>query len=155
MYDQMLDGFRRAAEATMQAQQELFRQWAQQVGKVPSAPAAPTVPPTPDPTAAFNGMSDRMRAMQRQWADTVSRTLEKHRETLDAQYKLGIRTIEDAFRVGEAKDPEQFRRLVEELWRHSFDALKSVTEAQLSEFRSVLQDWTEATSKAMATATKG
>ena len=31
--------------------------------------------------------------------------LNKHRESLDAQYKAGIKTIEEAFKVGEAKDP--------------------------------------------------
>lgn len=147
MYDQMLDGFRKAAEATLQAQQEMFKQWAQQAGKVPPMPG---VAATPDPAAAVNGMADRLRAAGRQWSDAITHTMEKHRETLDAQYKAGIRTIEDAFRVGEAKDPEQYRRLVEELWRHSIEALKTVTEAQMKEFRDVLQEWSDVAAKSMA-----
>ena len=67
--------------------------------------------------------------------------LNKHRETLDAQYRAGIRTIEDAFRVGEAKDPEQFRKLTEELWRHSFECLKTVAEAQMRDFQAAMQKW--------------
>ena len=48
---------------------------------------------------------EQLSAAQKKWAETVTEMLNKHRETLDAQYKAGIRTIEEAFKVGEAKDP--------------------------------------------------
>jgi hypothetical protein len=143
MYDQLLDTSRKAAEATVQIQQELFRQWALQWARPVGFP---------DPTVALSGMADRARALQQQWADTVIRALEQHRETLDDQYKAGIRTIEDAFRVGQARDPEQFRQFLEELWKHSFEALKSVTEAQMGRFQAALHDWSEAVAKGMAAA---
>jgi hypothetical protein len=73
--------------------------------------------------------------------------LDKHREALDAQYKAGIKTIEDAFKVAEAKDPEHFRKLSEELWKHSFDALKKVVEDQSREFQGAMTKWFELVSQ--------
>jgi hypothetical protein len=69
--------------------------------------------------------------------------LDKHRETLDAQYRTGIRIIEEAFRLGDAKDPEQLRKLTEELWRRSFESLRSVTEDQMRECQSMMQKWSD------------
>src|SRR3954453_23087442 len=112
MFDQILESYRQAAESTMQLQQLMLRNWTQQW---PGAFGIPT------PTAAW---TEKAHAAQRKWAETVTDMLTKHRETLDAQYRAGIRTIEDAFRLGEAKDPEQYRKLVEELWRQSFECLK-------------------------------
>lgn len=147
MYAPMLEGFRKAAEATVQVQQEVVRQWASQVARVPFVPAA-----TPGSPAAVapNDVADRLRTLQGQWSRAITRALERHRELLDAQYKAGIRILEDALRVGEAKDLDQYRRLVEELWRHACEALGAVTEARMAEFRAAVQDWSEATSKGLA-----
>src|SRR5512144_38050 len=107
MFDQVLDYFRKATDSTIQIQQEMFRQWFQQWSQVPGVP-------TPG-SLLVNGWSDQVHAIQKKWSQTVTDMLNKHRETLDAQYRAGIRIIEDAFRVGEAKDPAQFRKLTEEL----------------------------------------
>jgi hypothetical protein len=69
--------------------------------------------------------------------------LHRHRELLDEQYKTGIRLIEEAFRLGEAKDPEQFRKLAEALWEHAFAALRKVGEEQMREFQAAIQAWQE------------
>jgi hypothetical protein len=139
MFDQILENYRLAAESTMQLQQTMLRglsaQWPQAFGIT-------------DPTAAW---TDRAHAAQRKWADTVTEMLTTHRETLDAQYRAGIRLIEDAFRVGEAKDPAQFRRLTEELWRQCFESLKTVTETQLCDIQAALQKVTEAVAQGAAT----
>ena len=76
--------------------------------------------------------------------------LNKHRETLDAQYRAGITAIEDAFRVGAAKDPEQFRKLTEELWRHSYECLKNLAESQMRDLQAVTQKWFELASQGAA-----
>jgi hypothetical protein len=138
MYDQVLDNFRKAAESTMQIQQEMFRSWAQQWTQ------PPMVPGMPGAANPAEGAAEQVRAFQKRWAEAVTDTIRKHKETLDAQYKAGVRTIEDAFRVGEAKDPEQFRRLVEDLWRQSFDCLKTIVEAQMQDFQASLDRWLEA-----------
>ena len=93
---------------------------------------------------------EQLSAAQKKWADTVTEMLNKHRETLDAQYKAGIRTIEDAFKVGEAKDPQQFRRLTEELWKQSFECLNTVVESQMRDVQAAMQKCYEVASKSAA-----
>ena len=78
---------------------------------------------------------------------TVTEMLNKHRESLDAQYRAGIRAIEEAFKVGEAKDPQQFRRLTEELWKHSIEYLKTVAEAQTRDVQAAMEKFYEVASK--------
>jgi hypothetical protein len=137
MYDQILDTYRKAAESTMMLQQSMLRNWAQQAW----------------PTAAFgfptlgSNWLEQVHSAQRKWSDTVTTMLNKHREMLDAEYKQGIRIIEDAFRAGSAKDPEQFRKLTEELWKHSFDALQKVSEEQMREFQTAMKTWFETVSQ--------
>ena len=70
--------------------------------------------------------------------------LKRHQETLDEQYRAGIRAIDDAFRVGKARDPEQFRRLSEELWRQNCEVLKTAVASQMHDVQSVMQKWYEA-----------
>jgi hypothetical protein len=133
MFDEILDNYRKATEATLQFQQMMLRSCGQQW------------PPTfgvPIPTDV-GSWPEQFHKAQKKLGETITDMLNKHRETLDGQYRAGIRLIEDAFRTGEAKDPEQFRRLMEELWRHSFEALKSVTEDQIRECQSVMKKWFE------------
>src|SRR4051812_15913936 len=110
MFHPMLDQFRQAIESATQFQQDLVRSWSQSLfqGAVIPSPAGADV---------GAGWIDRVRTVQKEYSATVTDLLNRHRELLDTQYRAGIRTIEDAFRVGEAKDPEQFRKLTEELWR--------------------------------------
>lgn len=136
MYDQILDTYRRAAESTMQLQQTMLRDWTQQM--------FPQLMPFTNPGAA---LVEQVHSAQKKFSETVTGMLNKHREMLDSQYKAGIKAIEDAFKLGEAKDPEHFRKLTEELWKHSFEALKTVTEEQTKEFQGVLQKWAEVVTK--------
>jgi hypothetical protein len=139
MFDQILDNYRRATETTMQFQQTMLRNWIQQQFTPMFG-----MPSFPNPGGAW---MDQVQGAQKKWAETVTSMLTKHRETLDAQYKAGIKTIEDAFKVGEAKDPEHFRKLSEELWKHSFDALKTVVEDQSREFQGAMSKWFELVSQ--------
>lgn len=139
MFDQILDTYRRAAESTAQFQQNMLKNWFQQ-----QWPQMFSVPAFQPPGAA---LVEQAHAMQKQFGETVTAMLEKHRESLDEQYRAGIQTIEDAFKLGQAKDPEHFRKLAEELWRHSFEALKGVTEDQSREFQDAMKKWFEVVSK--------
>ena len=139
MFDQVVDTFRKAIDSSMQIQQEMFRQFVQQWSQVPGVP-------TPGSMIA-NTWADQVHTIQRKWAQTITDLLNRHREVLDAQYRAGIRTIEDAFRVGEAKDPEQFRKLTEELWRQTFDSMKTVIETQTRDLQAVTQQGYEAMTK--------
>jgi hypothetical protein len=132
MFDQILDNYRKATEASLQFQQLMLRSWGQQW------PSSFGVPPA---AANLGAWPEQMHKAQKQVVETITDMLNKHREALDAQYRAGIRSIEEAFRVGEAKDPEQFRKLTEELWRHSYECLKSLAESQMRDIQAVTQKW--------------
>jgi hypothetical protein len=123
MFDQMFEDFHKASESSLHMQQEVFKNLAQQ-----------WLSPT------FLGVSaERSRAMQKQWMELAIEMLHKHRESLEATYKSGIQVIEQTFHVSEAKSPEEYRRLVEGLWRQLLDIFKNHSETQLREF----QNWAE------------
>ncbi len=140
MFDQVLESLSKATESTMQLQRELCQQWMQVSG-------------VQNPEARFeNDWADRVRSFQKQWAEGLTDLLSRHRATLDAQYRAGIRVIEDAFRVAEAKDPEQFRKLTEALWRQSFECLKTAVESQMSDIQAAAEKGFEVVSKGVSTA---
>jgi len=148
MSDEILDSYRKAAESAMRLQQDMLRCWTMQWPQMYGAQMfglSRTAALTPG--AAW---LEQLGTAQKKWAETVAEMLNKHRETLDARYKAGIRTIEDAFRVGEAKDPQQSRRLTEELWRQSFECLNTVVESQMRDVQGAMQEWYEVASKGAA-----
>ena len=153
MFDMILDNYRKATESTMKLQQDMLRNWTMQWPQMFGAQmfglplTGSSIPAAAMPGAAW---LEQLSAAQKKWADTVTEMLNKHRETLDAQYKAGIRTIEDAFKVGEAKDPQQFRRLTEELWKQSFECLKTVVESQMRDVQAAMQKFYEVASKSAA-----
>ena len=93
---------------------------------------------------------EQLSTAQTKWAEAVTDMLKRHQETLDEQCRAGIRAIDDAFRVGEAKDPEQFRRLSEELWRRNFEVFKTAVASQMHDVQAVMQKWYEAAPSAAA-----
>jgi hypothetical protein len=150
MFDMILENYRKATESTMKLQQDVLRnltmQWPQMFGAqtfgLPSmgGPASGSAMPG---AAWLEQLSDA----QKKWVETVTDMLNKHLESLDAQYRAGIETIEEAFKVSEAKDPQQFRRLTEELWKKSFECLKSVAESQTRDVQAAMQKFYEVASK--------
>ena len=150
MFDMILENYRKATESTMKLQQDVLRNWTMQWPQMFGSQAF-GLPFMGGPASgsAMPGAAwlEQFSAAQKKWADTVTEMLNKHRESLDAQYKAGIRTIEEAFKVGEAKDPQQFRRLTEELWKQSFECLKTVAESQVRDVQSAMQKFYETASK--------
>ncbi len=124
MFDQMLEGFRKTSESSLQMQQDFFRQWAQQWLSTPGV---------------AGGSTEWTRNIQKRWLDLSIEILNKHRESLDSSYRSGIQTIEQTLRVSDAKSPEDYRRTVEDLWRKSFETLKTQLEAQLREFQNLAE----------------
>jgi hypothetical protein len=80
-----------------------------------------------------------MQAMQRRWAELALEFLRKQRESMDAAYASGIQIIEQTFRVSEAKSPDDYRRMTEDLWRKLFESFKDRSETQIRDF----QKWSE------------
>lgn len=121
MFDQLFESFRRASESSLQMQQDLFRSWTQQWLAAP-------------PNAA--GLSAEWgRTFQRRWLELAIEILNKHRESVDSVYKSGIGVIEQTFRVSEARSSEDYRRMVEDLWRKLFETFKDQSESQFREFQ--------------------
>src|SRR5262245_53762511 len=147
MLDQILENYRKATETTLQFQQTILRSWSQQWPQAFGVPIPGLTVPGVSIPSAPGAWLEQFHDMQKKLGETITDLLNKHRETLDAQYRAGIRAIEDAFRVGEAKDPEQFRKLAEELWRQSYECLKSLAEAQMRDTQMVLQKWFELASQ--------
>jgi hypothetical protein len=134
MLEQVLENFRKASESSIQMQQDMYKKWASQW-------------PTPS-AATGTAWTKQMQAFQKQWLEQVTELMTKQREKLEAQYKAGIAAIEEAFRVGEAKSPEEYRKMTEELWRKNFEALKTTTETQVRDFQKSVEKWFEMASKA-------
>ncbi len=99
MFEQVFDNFRKASETTLRAQQDLFHQW------MTHWPMFPMGPTTPASGGGVSEVSEQARSFQKQWTDTVTALMTKHCEALDAQYRAGIRTIEDALRTTETLRP--------------------------------------------------
>jgi hypothetical protein len=153
MFDMILDNYRKATESAMKMQQDMLRNMTMQMPQMFGSQAFGL--PFMGGSASGSAMPgaawlEQLGDAQKKWGETVAEMLNKHRESLDAQYKAGIRTIEEAFKVGEAKDPQQLRRLTEELWKHSFECLKSMAESQTREVQGAMQKWYEVASKGAA-----
>jgi hypothetical protein len=127
MFEQIIDGVRKASESSLQMQQEMLRSWSRLWAFVP--PGGP----------AGVGVQDWGRGSQKRWLELGLEILNKHREALDATYKSGIQLIEQTFHVGEAKSAEDYRRVVEDLWRKLFELQKAQAESQFRDF----QGWYE------------
>src|SRR5689334_465139 len=120
MFDQLIDGVRKASESSLQMQQEMFKQWSRLfTGTAHEAGA----------------QNDWGRASQRRWVELCVEMLNRHREALDTAYKSGIQIIEQSFYAAEARSPDDYRRTVEDLWRKLFELQKQQSESQLRDFQ--------------------
>jgi len=113
----------------MSAQQELMKQWMQQW---PSAPLT-----------TVQGAIERSTAFQKRWLESANETLAKQRELLDSAFRTGTQLIEQTTHLADAKSPDDYRRLVEELWRKLFEIVKTQSEAQVQQFMKASQAWIE------------
>jgi hypothetical protein len=130
MFDQIVDGVRKASESSLQLQQEMFRNWTRLWFSAAPPAAMSGLPGVP-------GEWDR--AGQKRWMELGLELLNKHREAIDGTYKAGIQIIEQTFHLSEAKSGDDYRKLVEELWRKLFDLQKEQAESQFRDF----QQWIE------------
>lgn len=128
MFDPVLESLRKAAEMSIQTQQEMFKKW---------------VELWPMPMAAPVNIPDRARDFQKKWAEMVTETITKQRETLELQFNAGMKNLEAAFAVAEAKDAVQLRSKATELWQKSFECLRQTFEAQVQSYQALISKWTE------------
>jgi len=143
MLDTMLENYSRAFESILSLQQEMLRYWTVQWPPFGSQALGLTTAGTPSlrtatPMAAW---LEHFNVAERKWAETVTDMLRRHQETLDEQYRAGIRSLGDAIRVGEAEDPQEFLRSSEELWRRSLDTFATAVASQMHDVRAVMERW--------------
>jgi hypothetical protein len=128
MFDQVFDNVRKATETSLQMQQDLFRQW---TGCWPGF-AKPQVP-----------WPEQVQKFQKEWPQMMTEMMGKYRESIERQYKAGLKSLEEAFHVSEAKDPEELRKKTQELWRKTFECLHELAEAQVRDFEMAVEKWAE------------
>jgi hypothetical protein len=136
-------------EQTIQLQQDLLKTWLQPWGAVTAAVtkevgsvggSLPTGVAVPGLNPA---VLEQARTFQKQWTAAVTETLKKQTQALDSHFKAGVKTIEEAFKVSEAKSPQEARKVIEELWKSSFDYVKEALEIQVKEFTVLSNKWLE------------
>lgn len=125
MIDQVFEAYRKASESSMQAQQDLFTQWGQMW--------------MPASGSGGGGTMEWTRTVQKRWLELVVEALGKHREAVDSTYRRIIEVAEQTLHLTEAKSPEEYRRIVDELGRKVIESFKAQTETQLRDF----QSWAE------------
>ena len=126
MFEPVFESLRKATDATVKMQQELFAKWTKMF------PALPMVP------AAFEPVKFQKRCLE-----VITELTTKQREALEAQFNAGVKTIEEAFRLCEAKDPEELRTKTVELWHKTFDSLRQVYDAQAKDFQTATAKWAD------------
>lgn len=131
MIEQVFENLRRATEFNIRTQQRLFKNWAGMYG----------VP------AASNGTTEQISRAQDQWTDFVTGLVKKQRETLEPHFKNGLKILEEACSLVDAKDPEEVRAKVVELWQKSFQSLRQLCEAQIYDFEAAVTKWVELVTK--------
>jgi hypothetical protein len=129
MFEQLFEGFRKASESSILAQQEMLKQWVQQW-------------PTASLGAAGSAI-ERNSSFQKRWVESAVETWARHRELLDSTARAGLQFIEQSARISDAKSPDDYRRMLEELYRKTFDLLKIQSEAQFAELRKASQSFLE------------
>ena len=145
MVDAIMKNYSNAIESTLNLQHEMLRSWTKQ--RMPFGTEVSGLPPTAISAPASvttAGWLEQLSSAQKKCTEAVTDMLNRHRETLDEQYRARIRAIEDAFRIGEVRGPEGFRRLSEELWRRNCEILKTAVASQMHDVESVIQKWYEA-----------
>jgi hypothetical protein len=126
VFEQAFDNLRKTAEANLEMQQELFRQW------------GANWPGFPQPQ---NAWVERAQKFQKDWAKTVKDLLNKHREVLDEQYRMALESLEEAFRVAQSADPQDYAKRCEALCKKSLEVLRGAGELQVKETQEALNKW--------------
>src|SRR6478735_7076854 len=118
LFEQVFDNLRKTGGSQLEMQQELFRQW------------GANWPGFPKPQTAW---VEQVQKFQKGWAKTVKELLSKHREVLDEQYGLALESMEEAFKVAQSSDPEEYAKRCESLCRKSLEVMREVGELQAKE----------------------
>ena len=126
VFEEAFENLRKTAESSVEMQQELFRQWG---AKWPGMPQPQ------------NAWVEQVQKFQKEWSKTVKELLSKHREVLDEKYDLAIESLDEAFRVAESSDPQEYAKRCEALCKKSLEVFREVGEKQIKETQEALNKW--------------
>src|SRR5208282_2750767 len=127
-FDQVFENFQTAMESTLQVQKDLLRKW------TALWPGIPKIPP--------EGV-ERFQQFQKEWPRAMAELTRKYVEVWERQCKAGLETLEEAFQLPGAKDPEELRQKLTQMWRKSFESLKELAEAQVRNFQVTVERFVE------------
>jgi len=131
MFDQVFEAMRKTADSTITMQQELFNKWFS------------LWPGVPKSAVAF----EEPQKIQKKWLEAIGEVIKNRREGLEAQFGAGLRNIEEAFHLSDAKDPAELRNKTIELWQKMFETLRQTSEAQMRDFQTAVAKWAELMTK--------
>ena len=126
VFEEAFENLRKTAESSLEMQQELFRQWGAKWPGLPQSQSA---------------WLERAQKLQKEWSKTVKELVSKHREVADEQYRMAIESLEEAFRVAQASDPQEFAKRCELLCKKSLEILREAGEQQVKETQEALNKW--------------
>jgi hypothetical protein len=128
MIDQVFGNLQKATESSIQMQQEMFKKWFEAF---------------PGASSSIPSASEAMHQWRQKWEAIVADSLKRQKELVDKSYEAGIKALEDIFAVEEAKSPQEYQQKVTELYRKSFESLRKLSEAQMVEFKTAAEKWSE------------
>jgi len=134
MFDQVFNSLRKVSDSVIEMQQEMFKKW------ISLWPGAAGMPPAGGDAVKF----------QKKWVEVTRELLKKQHETLEAQFSTGLRNIEEAFHLPDAKNAEELRAKTIELWQKTFDCLKQTYEVQSRDFQAAVAKWIDLMTKGAA-----
>ncbi|MFO0903370.1 MAG: hypothetical protein U0939_10240 [Pirellulales bacterium] len=155
MYEQVLENLKKATQQSVEMQQEMMRKWAAMLPPMPSMPGMAGMAGAPTSGSATSSSAtsaaaagaaagaaateawEGLRRMQQRWEESVTEVFKRQREMVDAHYAAGLKSLEELFRLSDAKSPQEYQEKVLELYRHSFESFRTLSEAQLKEFKAI------------------
>jgi hypothetical protein len=131
--EQIFESFRKAAESSLQTQQDIFKQFSQQwpAGQLQAAGTT---------AGATEGLQKHLRL-------TMATALERDRELLDAAFSSGSELIEQTFQLYGARSPEDCRRVLEGAWRKLIERTKEQSDSQVRMLQTVSTTWLDVPAK--------
>ena len=124
-FEETINNMRKATESALDSQRELYDKWAKM---------------WPGMIASSDWTSQKHKFKQ-DWTALSTELLHRHRELVDQKYRAGIESLEEALRVSEAENPEDFRDRLESLCRKTLDLMKSTSETQMNQFQEAVSKW--------------
>jgi len=135
MFEQVFESLKKSTEMSLQFQQDAFKKWT-------------SLWPGFAPTQTRAG--EQAQKFQKKWAEFYEDALKRQRETLETQFKAGLKHIEEAFHIAESKDPVELRTKTIELWQKVFESMHKSYEGQMRDFQALVTRWTEMVTKEAA-----